>query len=112
MLKHFKQDAADRLREQGPRARKTLSRSAIKKNVRERFKVGKNFIDVQDYKGDWKRVVGPRWHRVYIAINDAKRIRQESTRPFYGKKAWLVQVGAFLQLSHVHCAIDFLVVFS
>ena len=63
--KHRKQDAADKLREQGPRARKTLSRSAIKKKVRERFKFGKNFIEVKDCNGDWTRVFGPCWHRVY-----------------------------------------------
>ena len=58
----------------------------IKKKVRERFKFGKNFINVQDYKGDWKRVSGPRWFRVYIVINDFKCIRTESTVSFYGKK--------------------------
>ncbi len=84
--RHLRQDAADKLREKGPAARKTLSRSVIKKKVGESFQFGKNFIRVKDCKGDWTRVVGPCWHRVYIAINDAKRIRKESTVPFYVDK--------------------------
>ena len=57
--KNLKLDSAEKLREQDPRAHKTFSHSTIKKKVHERFKFGKNFIQVKDYNGDRKRVVGP-----------------------------------------------------
>ena len=107
MLKHSIQDVADKLREKDQRTRKTLNRSVIKEKVRERFKFGKNFIQVKDCNDDWTRVCGSYCHRVYIDINDAKRIRQESTVPFYDKKTWLLQVGVFLKLSLVHSSIYF-----
>ena len=70
-----------------------------RKKVLERFKFGKNFIQVKDYNGVWYRVVGPKWFRVYIAINDT---RQESTVSFCGKKSWFVEVDVFLHCSLVH----------
>ncbi len=56
----------------------------IKKAIHKKFKFVKNYVDVENSKGKWIRVLGPRYFRVYIVINDAKRIRTESTEPFYG----------------------------
>jgi superoxide dismutase len=87
-------DAIDKL--QLPPGRKTLSRATIKKAIRDKFRFGKTFVDVQNCEGKWRRVKGPRFFRVFIAVNDAGRIRRESTVPFYGKAAWLVQVQSVL----------------
>jgi hypothetical protein len=51
---------------------------------------------VQNCKGKWRRVSGPRLFRVYMTINDVRHIRLESTVPFYGKADWLVQVESVL----------------
>jgi len=92
MQKNLNHDAAERMQKEDPGSCKTLSRSAIKKAISKEFKFGKKHCDVQNYKGKWTKVLGPRNFRVYIAINDTKRIRTESTVPFYGKGRWLVQV--------------------
>ena len=48
--KHLKKDVTDKLWEQGPLPRQTLSHSEIKEKVRERFKFVKNFIQVKTTK--------------------------------------------------------------
>jgi hypothetical protein len=80
-----KLDACEKLRQQGPRARKVLSRSAIKKAIGKKFRFGKDHVDVQNNEGKWIKVPDRRFYRVYIPINHPKRIKLESVVPFYGK---------------------------
>ena len=93
--KNLKHDTVEKMRKQDPRERKTLSRTVIKKKNLNNFKFDKNFVDVQDYTSDWKRVFGPRWFRVYIGIKNTKNIKVESSVTFYGKGVCLVQVFTF-----------------
>jgi hypothetical protein len=59
--KNLRHDTVEQLQKEDPRERETLSHSVIKgRQNLEKFKFGKNFIDVQDYTGDWKRGFGPR----------------------------------------------------
>ena len=91
--KEAKALASEKLRQQDPRARKVLSRSAIKKAIGKKFRFGKDHVLVQNYEGKWIKVEGRRFYRVYIVINHPKRIKLESAVPFYGKARWLVQVS-------------------
>ena len=95
--KDAKAVASEKLRQQDPRARKVLSRSAIKKAIGKKFRFGKDHALVQNYEGKWIKVKDRRFFRIYIAVNHPKRIKLESAVPFYGKVRWLVQVSvAFL----------------
>jgi hypothetical protein len=49
--KGVKLDACEKLREQDPRGRKVLSRSAIKKTIHSKLRFGKNHVDVQNSEG-------------------------------------------------------------
>ena len=82
-----------------------MSRAVIKKQILGKLKLGKSLIKVRNIDGDWIKVRGPRLFRVYIAMNNAKSIKQESIVPFYGKKAWLVQVSTMVIFEQTEAAI-------
>jgi len=102
--KNLKHDAAERMRKQDPRARKTTSLAVIKKQILEKFRFGKNYIKVHNSKGHGIKVRGPSLFRVYIAINNTKRIMQESISPFYGN----LQAKKNKNNEHVKIGKDFL----
>jgi hypothetical protein len=88
-----------------PGSRKTMSLAVIKKQILEKVKLDKNFIKVRHSEGHWIKVRGPRLFRVYIARNNAKRIKTESIVSFYGSKAWLVQVSTMVIFEQTEAAI-------
>ena len=60
LRKQAKLDACEKLRQEHPRARKVLSRSAIKKAIGKKFRFGKDHVLVQNYEGKWIKVQGPK----------------------------------------------------
>jgi hypothetical protein len=56
--KDAKLDACEKLRQEDPRARKVLSRSAIKKAIGKKFRFGKDHVLVQNSEGKWIKVQG------------------------------------------------------
>jgi len=103
--KYHKQKNLKQVISDYPGSRKTMSRAVIKKQILGKLKLGKNLIKVRNSNGDWIKVRGPRFFRVYIATNNAKRIKQESIVPFYGSKAWLVQVSTMVIFEQTEAAI-------
>lgn len=68
----------------------------IKKAIRNKFRFGKKFVDVQNCEVQWIRVPDPKLFRVYIVINHARHIKCESVVPFHGTTRWLVQVESLI----------------